>query len=148
MGYDILVKQLAPQPVAATVIPGIRIAAVGAALHGALPDVFSHLQANGIEPAGPPFARFHHCDADTIDVEIGLPVPADATVPETDTIKAGTLPGGDVATTTGTADDLAQALQAIGHWAAANARTPSGPSWVSYLDQVSIEVFGPIAPEG
>ena len=39
MPYEIEVRQLAPQSVASTIIPGIGTNAVGAALHGALPDI-------------------------------------------------------------------------------------------------------------
>ena len=56
---DVELLHLAPQPTAVVVIAGIRPAAVGAALAGALPDVFSHLTASGLAMIGPPFSRSH-----------------------------------------------------------------------------------------
>jgi effector-binding domain-containing protein len=155
--YEIVVKQLDPQPVASIVIPGIGSNAVGAALHGALPEVFSHLQANGIAPAGPPFARYHGGAGDTLDLEVGIPVPPGATVPETDEVKARTLPGGEAVTTihTGPYDELPEALRALAEWKVANGRVAGGLYWESYLDdpstvprdQVRTELFEPLAPE-
>jgi AraC family transcriptional regulator len=139
------------------VIPGIGRNAVGAALHGALPEVFSHLEAHGIEMAGPPFARYHGGEGDTFDVEVGIPVPAGATVPETDDIKARELPGGEAVTTvnTGSYDTLPEALRALAEWKVANGRVAGGPYWESYLDdpstvpadQVRTELVEPLAPE-
>jgi effector-binding domain-containing protein len=154
--YEIVVKQLEPQPVASIVIPGIGRNAAGAALHGALPDVFSHLQANGIAPVGPPFARFHGGDDGTFDLEAGLPIPPGTALPETDTVKARTLPGGEAATTihTGPYDQLPEALRALAEWKVANGRVAGGPYWESYLDdpstlpadQVRTELVEPLAP--
>jgi effector-binding domain-containing protein len=156
--YEIVAKQLEPQPVASIVIPGIGRNAAGAALHGALPEVFSHLEANGTPMAGPPFARFHDGDGegDTFDIEVGIPVPPGTSLPETDDIKARTLPGGDAVSTihTGPYEDLPHALRALAEWKVANGRAAGGPYWESYLDdpstvpaaQVRTELVEPLAP--
>lgn len=155
MPYEIVVKQLEPQPVASIVIPGIGANAVGAALHGALPDVFSHLQAGGVGMAGAPFARYHGDGGDTFDLEAGIPV-ASHSFPETDTIKARTLPGGEAVTTIhrGPYDTLAEAFRALAKWKAVNGRAAGGPYWESYLDdpstvpadEVRTEIVEPLAP--
>jgi effector-binding domain-containing protein len=155
MAYDIEVRQVDEQAVASTVIPGIQAHAVGAALHGALPDIFSHLQANGIGMAGAPFARYHGGAGDTIDLEAGIPVDRD--FPETDTIVRRSLPGGEVITTThvGGYDRLHEAVAALAEWRVANGRVAGGPYWEVYVDdpstvppdQVRTALFEPLAPE-
>ena len=50
----------------------------------------------GVQPAGPPFARYHRMDPSAIDLEIGFPVSAKVT--DGAELKASMLPGGLVAT--------------------------------------------------
>ena len=155
MPYDIEVRQLAEQPVASTTIPGISTDAVGAALHGALPDIFSHLESNGTPMIGAPVARYHGGRGDTLDLEIGIPVGGDFA--ETDTIRRGSLPGGDaiVAVHVGDYERLRDAIAALAEWRVANGRVAGGPYWEVYVDdpstvpadQVRTELFEPLAPE-
>jgi AraC family transcriptional regulator len=151
--YDVTLRVLAAQPVASIVVPGIGIGAVGAALHGALPDVFSHLQARGVAMAGPPFARYHGGEAlGTIDLEAGIPV--GGPFPETDTIKARELPGGEVISTVhvGSYDRLPEALAAMAAWREQHGRASSGAYWEVYTDdpttvpanEVRTELFEPL----
>jgi effector-binding domain-containing protein len=153
---DVEVRRLEEQPVASSVIPGIGPDAVGAALHGILPDVFSHLEASGVPMLGAPFARYHPGrTAGTFDLEAGIPVGGDFA--ETDTIKRRTLPGGDVLTVThvGSYDGLPTTLASFAAWREANGRTAAGPYWEVYVDdpstvpadQVRTELFEPLAPK-
>ena len=136
-GVDLRLLHLAPQPVASIVVPDIGPTAVAAALHGALPDVFTHLQASGVVAAGPPFARYHHRAGDRLDLEVGLPV--DGPFPPTDEILARELPGGDalVATHVGSYDDLAATVGAMVAWCTEHGRVPAGGHWEYYVDDPS-----------
>ena len=137
MSYDVELVQLSPQAVASTVVPGIGASAVAAALHGTLPDIFSHLQANGVAMVGPPFARYHAAAPGTFDLEAGIPV--GAAFPETDTIRARELPGGEAIVTVhvGAYDRLPEALAALVEWRHAHDRHASGPFWEVYVDDPS-----------
>lgn len=156
MAQEIEVRTLTPQAVASVTIPGIQTAAVDAAVGGALPDIYSHLEANGIEMVGHPFARFHGGDGDALDLEVGIPV--GGPFPTTEVIRAGQLPGGEAIATVhvGPRDGLREALAALADWRVANARTAGGPYWEVYLDdptQVApeaqrTELVEPLAPEG
>ena len=156
MAYEIEVVSLAPQPVASIVVPGIRLEAVGAALHGTLPDVFSHLEANGVAMVGAPFARYHPADDETFDLEAGIPV--GGTFPETDTIRARELPGGEAIATVhvGAYDRLPDALAALSAWREAHGRRPAGAYWEIYVDdpstmpaeQVKTQLVEPLLPKG
>jgi effector-binding domain-containing protein len=155
VAYEIELRRIDEQAVASTIVPGINADAVGAALHGVLPDIFSHLQANGVAMSGAPFARYHGGAGNTIDLEVGLPVGAG--FPETDTIKRRSLPGGDVLATVhvGEYEQLRDAVAAMAEWRVANGRTAGGPYWEVYVDdpstvpadQVRTELFEPLAPE-
>ena len=155
MPYDIEVRRLDEQPVASTIIPGIGPDAVGAALHGALPDIFSHLDANGVPMVGAPFARYHGGSGDTLDLEIGIPVGGD--FPETDDIRRRSLPGGEVivAVHVGEYAKLREAVGALAEWRVANGRVAGGPYWEVYVDdpstvppdEVRTELFEPLAPQ-
>ncbi len=155
MAYEFEVRQLAPQPVASIIIPGIQREGVGAALHGALPDVFSHLSANGVAMVAAPFARYHDGADGTVDLEAGIPVGGPFS--ETDTIKARELPGGEAITTVhvGSYDRLHEAVAALAEWRLANGRIAGGPFWEIYVDdpterdsaKVRTEVVEPLAPK-
>lgn len=139
MAYEVQLLQLSEQPVASIVVPGIGADAVGAALHGTLPDVFSHLQANGVAMVGAPFARYHAAadGGDRFDLEAGIPV--GGSFPETDTIKARTLPGGEAIATVhvGSYDRLEDALTALAAWRAEHGRSAAGAYWEIYEDDPS-----------
>jgi effector-binding domain-containing protein len=103
---------------------------------------------------GPPFARYHASADGTIDLEAGIPV--GGAFPETDTIRASQLPGGDAIATVhvGSYDRLPLALAALATWRQANGRTPSGAYWEIYVDdpstvpaeQVKTQLVEPLAP--
>ena len=156
MAHEVEVLQLEPQLVASIVVPGIGHAAVGAALHGTLPDVFSHLQAHGVAMTGPPFARYHPAAGGTgeLDLEAGIPVAGP--FPETDTIKARRLPGGEAISTVhvGPYDRLPEAAAALSAWRAAHGREAAGAPWEVYEDDpsavpaeaVRTRLYEPLAP--
>ena len=142
MAYDIEVLRLDPQPVASIVVPGIGAEAVGAALHGTLPDIFSHLQASGVAMVGAPFARYHQASAaadgeERFDLEAGIPV--GGSFAETDTIKARELPGGEAIAVVhvGAYDRLPEAVAALAAWRDANGRDAAGAYWEIYVDDPS-----------
>lgn len=155
MAYEFEVRQLVPQPVASIIIPGIQREGVGAALSGALPDVFSHLSANGVAMVAAPFARYHDGADGTVDLEAGIPV--GGAFSETDTIKARQLPGGEAIATVhvGSYDRLHEAVAALAEWRLANGRVAGGPFWEIYVDdpterdsaEVRTEVVEPLAPK-
>lgn len=150
--YEFEVRQLVEQPVASIIIGRIPREAVGAVLGGALPDVFSHLTANGVAMVAAPFARYHGRDDGTFDLEAGIPVTG--AFPETATIKLRTLPGGEAVATThvGSYDRLPEAAAALAHWRLAHGRVAAGPFWEVYVDdptdlpttEVRTEVIEPL----
>jgi effector-binding domain-containing protein len=96
-------------------------------------EVRTVLDAQGIEVAGPPFARFG-MSGHGFDVEAGLP--SSAPVRPTGSVEAAELPGGPaiVILHHGSYDDVASGYRAAQKWLAANRWTATGAPWESYLD--------------
>ncbi len=59
-------------------------------------EIAGYMAKMGIPFAGAPFAMYYNMDMNDLDVEIGFPVAKAA--PEEGRVKAGTLPGGKLAT--------------------------------------------------
>lgn len=131
MAYEIEVKDMAPQATA-TIRTTIAMNEIGDTLGVILPEVWAYLEGQGIQPAGPPFARYHSYGPDAIDLEAGMAVAEP--VAGTDRIQAGTLPGGQIATTwhIGHYDTLSQAYQALEAWIQEQQWTPADAPWEVY----------------
>jgi effector-binding domain-containing protein len=154
--YTIEVKTLPPQPVVGirTVTPVTRI---GATLAEVLNEVMEYLEAQGVEPAGPPYNRYHGTSDEGIAMEAGFPVAR--ALPGTERVLAGELPGGEVAVTwhMGPYAKLRDAYRALGLWLKANGREMAGSPWELYwTDPGEIghpglwktEIYWPIGPPG
>lgn len=95
-----------------------------AAVDAAFPELFGWLAGRGIQPAGPPFIRYHVIDMPAeLDVEFGVPVVA--AVPGDDRVRAGVLPAGRYVTLrhTGPYDGLVASNAALQDWAKARGIT-------------------------
>jgi effector-binding domain-containing protein len=87
-------------------------------IDASFPLVFAHLETNSIQPAGPPFVRYHLIDMDgQLDIEVGVPVAS--AISGDDRVSAGVLPAGryGALTYTGPYDGLIDANEALQQWA-------------------------------
>ncbi|TNC24138.1 GyrI-like domain-containing protein [Amycolatopsis alkalitolerans] len=91
------------------------------------------LAGQGIEPAGPPFARYHQLGPERFHVEAGFPVRSP--VAPAGEVRPSALPGGTTAVTmhTGPYDAMAPAYSAIETWLRARGAEPAGDPWETYL---------------
>ena len=110
---------------------------IAAAVDGAFPELFRRLGQAGVQPAGPPFIRFLAVDDDgePTELELALPVPADAAT--------DALPAGRYATLVhvgpyrhATEPDLGVARAALQDWAERQGLAPA-----AYLEHYRI---GPV----
>jgi len=108
-----------------------------------LPEVFEFLAERGIEPAGPPFFRYHVIDMDReLEIEVGVPVTAGDAGAAAGDVRAGTLPAGRYATVShvGPFDELVGATADLLAWAEKEGLrwdkvdTPAGERWGSRLE--------------
>ena len=131
MVYEIAVKEIAPQPMVAirVTVPRDQL---GDLMDEVVPEVWHYLDAQGIPPAGPPFARYHRYDPDEVDIEIGLPVAT--SIAGQGRIQPGALPGGQVAATwhQGQYETLPAAYEALDAWLAQQEWTEAGAPWEVY----------------
>ena len=131
MEYSIESHVLFEQP---TAVIRARLAAdqVPTWMPTAFEEVFAELARQGVEPAGPPFARyvFH---PGVLEVEAGVPV-AEPLV-AWGRVAPGTLPAGPVAVTThvGPYEGLDKALDALTEWIDEHDGEPTGAHWENYF---------------
>lgn len=156
MTYSITKKQIEPQPVL-VVRRRVEPAEIAKTLAEVLGLVFVHAQQNGIALAGQPLTRYVEWGPGLWTIEAGLPVtaPAHETSAGSD-VRADTLPGGWVATTTHTGlyDGLSQAHAAVQQWIESEGFTPAGAPWEVYTTDPAdypdpkdwkTDIFWPIA---
>ena len=101
------------------------------------PQLFAWLGQHGIEPAGPPFIRYHEVDHDgePLEIEVAAPV-ADGAEPDEDgPVRAGVLPAGRYVTLLHTGPyrhddvpDLGDAQAALRDWIEKEGIVTSRPS--------------------
>lgn len=131
MAYEPKLDQREPQPVL-SVREKVSFSELSEKLGQFVGEVFGYLQQQGVQPAGPPFSRYHGFDGDKVDLEAGLPTPG--ALPGSGRIQPGELPGGAVvsAVHTGSYDSLPQAGAALDAWLAENGREAAGANWEVY----------------
>jgi effector-binding domain-containing protein len=109
------------------------VAGIGQALGEAYAAIWQHAQRKGVQPSGPPYARYLSVEPDHAVYEAGVPV-STATSGDGE-VESGELPGGDVAVTThvGPFDQMRPAYDAIGAWMREHGRADGGPPWEVYM---------------
>jgi effector-binding domain-containing protein len=97
--------------------------------------VFQHAQSSGTALAGQPFTRYIDWGPGLLTIEAGMPVAAHTGGSPAGDVRAETLPGGLVATTTHTGpyDKLNEAHAAVQQWIEAERLTPAGAPWEIYV---------------
>lgn len=95
--------------------------------------VGAFLAAHRYRTAGPPFARYHRLGTGRFDVEAGFPVTTP--IRAVTDIRAGTLPGGPVASIeyVGPFGETASGHKALTEWINDQSARPVGDSWEIYL---------------
>lgn len=123
------------QPVPAVTI---RTRAAARDLPVVLSDVYgrllAHLFQHEVQPAGAPFVIYRSMDMDDLDIEAGVPVRS--SLPETDDISAGEMPGGRAVTCVheGPYGTLGETYDAVTTWMEENGLEASGTGVEVYLN--------------
>ena len=130
-GDDVEIQQLAPQPIV-SIRATIPVAALGEHYGERMQALSDYLRRHGVQPAGPPFVRYHTFNETETDVEFGLPVGEPG--PGEGRIVSGALPGGPalVVTHVGAHDKLGNAYARLRAGLQARDREPDGPLWEVY----------------
>ena len=131
MPYDIEVRRVEAHPVVSIRATTTRDE-VASTLAELLPEVAGYLAELGVEPTGPPFARWHDDWHDRTDLDAGLPVAVP--VENSGRITAEELPGGEVVSTwhAGPYTSLTSAYSALEAWMREHGRQSAGAPWEVY----------------
>ncbi|MEM7202174.1 MAG: GyrI-like domain-containing protein [Planctomycetota bacterium] len=117
----------------------VKQAEIGSLLSIALPEVIGYLRSEGVQPAGPPYTRFHNMTGDVFDMEAGFPVAKE--LPGKDRILPGTLPAGKAASIFhyGHYETIHEAHVKLQAWCDANGMETSGAPWEMYWTDPAME---------
>lgn len=157
---DAEIRELTPQPAAAVRLQ-VETGRLAELFDEHLPNIAHRLADMGVEPAGPPYARYHEFGEERVDVEIGIPVASPVpNVPALADARPGEmgsaeLPGGRVAITVhrGPYDGLSSTYHQLHEWIHGQGADEGAGPWESYVedpsevDQAALrtEVFWPLA---
>ena len=137
------IRELTPQPSAAIrVTQPMSELDLAALFDEHLPNIAHRLADMGVEPAGPPYGRYHEFGPEHVDVEIGIPVNLPVSnfrtyeEAEPGELIASELPGGQAAITIhrGSYDGLSETYDALHDWIHEQGRDEGPGPWESYVD--------------
>lgn len=135
--YDISEVRLTRQPTA--VMRGEMPASeVPSWLANCYRTVHDYLRSVGMDPAGPPFARFTFLGEDMV-VEAGFPCPRE--IDGDGGVEPSVLPEGRAAVTShfGRYEDLEVAYLAMQSWLRARGYSEAGPHWEVYFSDPQVD---------
>jgi effector-binding domain-containing protein len=97
------------------------------------------LQAQGVQPVGPPFGKYYGTPTDVVDVEAGFPVAV--AIQPTGNVIPGALPAGDVAEAVhvGPYDTMESTYAEVQRYLTGAHLTPSSVMWECYLSDPDTE---------
>jgi effector-binding domain-containing protein len=137
------IRELTPQPSAAIrVTRPMSELDLAALFDEHLPNIAHRLADMGVEPAGPPYGRYHEFGPEHVDIEIGIPVDLPVSnfrtydEAEPGELIASELPGGQAAITIhrGAYDKLSETYDALHDWIHEQGRDEGPGPWESYID--------------
>jgi effector-binding domain-containing protein len=127
----VVLEEREPQPVL-SIRAAVRLTQLTEAQGERLRELWSFMRRRGVQPAGPPFVRYHTFGEPETDLETGVPVGAAAS--GEGRIARGELPGGAAITTwhAGSHDGLGAAYGRLGAWLKEHGREAGGAAWEVY----------------
>jgi effector-binding domain-containing protein len=128
---SVVVEDREPQP-ALSVRQTVELARLTDAQGESLRELWSSIDRRGVEPAGPPFVRYHAFGETETDLEVGVPVVAASS--GEGQIASRELPGGAAITTwhIGSHDGLGDAYARLEAWLKEHGREGDGAAWEVY----------------
>lgn len=136
--YEVTERVLVEQPTA-VMRHRLEVTDIPTWIGPAFGRVMAATAASGLQPVGPPFARYWKVPgtAAAFEVEAGFPVDGPLPAEAHADVQPSRLPGGPAAVTVhlGPYDAMTPAYEALEKWAAEHAAVPDGPPWEVYLSE-------------
>ena len=112
---------------------------ISAVMGAAFQDVYAHMQANGIAPAGPALAVYYTYDPEKMTFRAGFVVAPDTPRPTEGDVRGDVTPAGSVIRCThiGPYATLRDDYAAMMGWAEENGHTIGAPAWELYMNDPS-----------
>ncbi len=106
-----------------------------------LTEVMRVLGEQGVDPAGPPFSRYHRIDNEKNEIDIEAGIPVRAPLKASGRVEPGELPGGKVALTwhVGPYTELPRSYARLEAWMRAQELAAGGAFWEIYWTDPGIE---------
>ncbi|MSR61289.1 MAG: AraC family transcriptional regulator [Planctomycetes bacterium] len=119
-------------------IPDDKVSITLAAL---LPEIGGVLAKLGVQPAGPPFTRYHRIDHEEHEIELESGIAVRTAFKPTGRVQLSELPAGRAAMTwhVGPYDKLEQSYERLGAWIREQKLKASGPFWEVYWTDPGLE---------
>lgn len=129
---NVVLEQRQPQPTI-SIRETVAIAALGEAQDAMLQALSGYIAQHGVQPAGPPFVRYHTFRETETDLELGVPTGEPAA--GEGRVAAGVLPTGPAISTwhLGAHDRLGEAYERLHLWLKEHGREPNGAGWEIYV---------------
>ena len=135
---DVKIVELQEQPTA-VIREQVAMTALPEFFGRAFAAVSAALEAQGVQPAGPPFALYRGMPTETVDVEAGFPV--STTIPAANGVQAGIMPACRAvqAMHVGSYDTLGTAYDAVKQRMREEGLEASEDMWEYYLSDPSTD---------
>ncbi len=131
-------RELAEQPTAVR-CGRVEVADIAGWIGPAFGQVMAAMSAEGLLPAGPPFARYTRVEGlpTTFDIEAGFPCAQPITERAGAAVRPSSLPGGAVAVVVhvGPYDAMTSTYQDLEQWVAEHDLVADGAPWECYLTE-------------
>lgn len=135
--FEIVTRAAQPTAVVHEKVPTNELPQFFARAYG---QVFGAMQAQGVAPAGPPFALYLGMPTETVEVEAGFPLRQQLKA-ESGAVHPGTLPGGKCVhgVHVGPYETLKQTYDELWKWAGEKQLKPHDEMWETYLSDPKAE---------
>jgi effector-binding domain-containing protein len=135
---DMTIVELQEQPTA-VIREQVAMTALPEFFGRAFAAVSAAIEAQSVQPAGPPFALYRGMPTETVDVEAGFPVPT--TIAAADGVRAGSLPACRAvqAMHVGSYDTLGTTYEAVKQRMREGGLEASDDMWEYYLSDQSTD---------
>lgn len=142
---EIELRDIEPQPTV-SIRDKVARKAIEETLLQLIPQIQDYLDREGLQAAGPPFARLHNygqVKRVNVDLEVGVPLADAVEVEGEEQIMSSQLPGCQAAVIDyeGPYDEIGGAYEKLQEWVQHNEHESAGTPWESYRSELGSDTW-------